>query len=239
MANRKQGKGTIKGKGKEPELEVEHLLSRSEQFIEKNKKSLIYGVAIIAAIVGIILVYHHKYAIPLNERAERAMFRGEQYFERDSFALALFGNMYDFEGFETIVSQYGRTKSGNLAKAYAGICYYKLGDQQSAIKHLKSFRANDAHVSPVIIGLIGDCYVSIGNTKEGISYFEKAASKANDEIISPIYLKKAGLAYENLKQYKDAIRVYTAIKEKYNQSMEAQEIDKYIVRAELLSRNNN
>jgi len=237
MANKKQGKGMVKGKGKEPELD--QLLSRSEQFIEKNKKNLLYGIAIIAAIVGIILVYHYSYAIPLNERAEKAMFRGEQYFERDSFALALYGNMLDFEGFESIVDQYGRTKAGNLAKAYAGICLYKLGDPQSAIKYLKSFKANDPHVSPVIIGLIGDCYVSGGNTKEGIGYFEKAASKAKDEIISPIYFKKAGIAYESLQQYKDAIRVYTIIKEKYNQSMEAQEIDKYIIRAELLSQRNN
>ena len=237
MANKKQGKGTVKSKGKEPELD--QILSRSEQFIENNKKSLLYGIAIIAAIVGIILVYHYRYAIPMNEKAEKAMFRGEQYFERDSFALALYGNMLDFEGFEAIVDQYGRTKSGNLAKAYAGICFYKMGDPQSAIHYLKSFKANDPHVSPAIIGLIGDCYVSIGNTKEGIGYFEKAASKANDEVISPIYLKKAGIAYESLKLYKDAIRVYTTIKEKYNQSMEALEIDKYIIRAELLSKQNN
>ena len=237
MANKKQGKGTVKGKGKEPELD--QLLSRSEQFIEKNKKSLLYGIVVIAAIAGIILVYHYRYVIPLNERAEKAMFRGEQYFERDSFALALYGNMLDFEGFEVIADQYGRTKAGNLAKAYAGICFYKLGDPQSAIKYLKSFKANDAHVSPTIIGLIGDCYVLNGNTKEGVGYFERAASKANDEIISPIYLKKAGIAYETLNQYKDAIRVYTTIKEKYNQSMEAQEIDKYIIRAELLSRSSN
>jgi tetratricopeptide (TPR) repeat protein len=231
MANKK--------KGKESETEVEHILSRSEQFIEKNKKSLIYGIAVIAALVGIILVYHYQYAAPLNERAKRAVFRGEQYFERDSFALALYGNGLDFDGFESIVKQYGHSKTGNLAKAYAGICYYKLGDPQSAIKLLKSFKANDAHVSPVIIGLIGDCHVFNGNTKEGISYFERAASRANNELISPVYLKKAGIAYESLNQYKDAIKAYTTIKEKYNRSMEASEIDRYIVRAQLLSQNSN
>jgi len=123
MANKNKVKGKVKGKGKESELEVDQILSRSEQFIEKNKKNLLYGIAIVAALVGIILVYHYKYAIPLNERAERVIFKGEQYFERDSFALALFGNGFDFEGFEAIVDQYGRTKAGNLAKAYAGILF--------------------------------------------------------------------------------------------------------------------
>ena len=235
MTNKKKGTG----KAIEPELEVEQILSRSEQFIEKNKKNLIYGIAIVAALVGIALVYHHKYVLPMNERAERAIFKGEQYFEQDSFRLALYGNGLDFEGFEAIVDQYGSTKSGNLAKAYAGICYYKLGDPQSAIKLLKSFKAKDTHVSPAIIGLIGDSYVYSGNTKEGIRYFEKAAAQANDEIISPIYLKKAGIAYESLQQYKDAIKVYTTIKEKYNLSTEALDIDKYILRAEFSSQNKN
>ena len=79
--------------------------------------------------------------------------------------------------------------------------------------------------------MIGDCYVNMGNIKEGISYFEKAAKKADNEVISPVYLKKAGIAYENQKQYSDAVKVYTTIKEKYFNSMEAADIDKYIARA--------
>lgn len=225
-----------KNKETKKELEVGEIVSRSEQFIEKHKMYLLYGVIAIAAVAGAIIGYHYGYAKPQSERAALTMFKGEQYFERDSFALALYGNGLDFEGFEAIIDQYGRTQSGNLAKAYAGICYYKLGDPQTAIKRLKSFKANDDQIAPVMIGLIGDCYVSIGNTKEAIGYFKKAASKADNAIISPTYLKKAGIAYESLNQYKEAIDVYTQIKEKYNQSMEASEIDKYITRAEILAK---
>ena len=228
-----------KKKKTEPDIEVDEILSRSEQFIEKNKKNLLYGVGLIAVLVAVILAYNYMYMQPLSERAEKSIFKGQQYFERDSFALALFGNGLDYDGFEAIVSQYGRTKTGNLAKAYAGICYYKLGDPHSAIKKLKSYKAKDDQLMPRVIGLLGDCYVSIGDTKEGIKYFEKAASKANDANISPLYLKKAGIAYESLKQYKDAIRVYKIIKDKYGQSTEAGEIDKYLFRAEQFVLNAN
>jgi len=226
-----------KKKKNEPDIEVDEILSRSEQFIEKNKKSLIYGVTCVAVFVAVILAYNYMYMQPKSERAEKSIFRGQQYFERDSFALALYGNGLDFDGFEAIVNQYGRTKTGNLAKAYAGICYYKLGDMHSAIKQLKAYKGGDDQLMPRVTGLLGDSYVSIGDTKEGIRYFEKAASKADDANISPIYLKKAGIAYESLKQYKDAIRVYTIIKDKYSQSAEAGEIDKYIIRAGQLSQN--
>ncbi|MDR3194095.1 MAG: hypothetical protein LBT76_02220 [Tannerella sp.] len=226
---------TSKKKENEKELEVDEILSRSEQFIEKNKKWLLYGLASVAVIIGLILAYHYGYATPRTEKATLAIYKGEQYFERDSFALALHGNDIDYEGFEAIIDRYGSTKAGNLARAYAGICYYKLGDPQTAIKRLKAFSGNDTQIAPALIGLIGDCYVTIGETKEGVGYFERAAAKANNEIISPVYLKKAGIAYESLKQYKEAIKVYTDIKEKYNRSMEAMDIDKYITRAEILS----
>jgi len=234
MANKQIAK---KKKKTEPDIEVDEIFSRSEQFIEKNKKSLIYGIGFIAILVAVILAYNYMYLQPLSERAEKSIYKGQQYFERDSFALALFGNGLDYDGFEAIVRQYGRTKTGNLAKAYAGICYYRLGDPHSAIKQLKSYKVGDTQMNSRVTGLLGDCYVSIGETKEGIKYFEKAASKANDANISPLYLMKAGIAYESLMQYKDAIRVYSTIKDKYSQSTEAGEVDKYLYRAEQLSQN--
>ena len=137
---------------------------------------------------------------------------------------------------EAIIDQYGNTKPGNLAKAYAGICYAKLGQYDQALENLKSFDASDDMISPAIIGLIGDCYVNMDNAKEGVTYFEKAANAADNEVISPIYLKKAGIAYESMQQYNDAVKVYTQIKEKYFNSMEAADIDKYIARATALAK---
>ena len=219
----------------EKEIEVEEIVSRSEQFIEKHKQKIIAGISAIAVVVGLILAYHYLYAKTQAEKAKLAIFKGEQYLAMDSFALALNGNGVDYDGFEAIIDRFGGTKTGNLAKAYAGICYYHLGDPEKAIQRLKAYKGDDAQIAPTIIGLIGDCYVTTGNTKEGISYFEKAASKANNDLISPIYLKKAGLAYESLKQYPDALKAYETIRDKYNQSMEAMDIDKYITRVKLLS----
>lgn len=220
-----------KGKDTNKELEVEEIVSRSEQFIENNSKKIIYGIIAIALVVAAVLGIKHGYLIPKEKKASAALFKGEQYFARDSFALALNGNGADYEGFEAIIDQYGGTDAGNLAKAYAGICYYKMGDTQKALDMLKSFSASDNMVSPAITGLIGDCYVNMGDVKQGINYFEKAAKQADNEVVSPVYLKKAGIAYESLKQYKDAVKAYTTIKDKYYTSMEAGDIDKYITRA--------
>lgn len=225
-----------KDTNKELEVEVEEIVSKSELFIENNSKKIIYGIIALALVVGAVLGIKHGYLIPQEKKAAAAIFKGEQYFAKDSFNLALNGNGADYEGFEAIISQYGSTASGNLAKAYAGICYFKLGENEKALNLLKSFSGNDEMIAPAITGLIGDCYVNMGNVKEGINYFEKAAKQADNEVISPSYLKKAGLAYENLKQYGDAIKAYTTIKEKYFNSIEAADIDKYITRASILNK---
>ena len=214
------------------EKEVGEIVSRSEKFIENNKKNISFGVIAIALIVGAVMAYQYLYLAPKSDKANLALFKGEQYFQRDSFNLALNGNGVDYDGFEYIIQQYGGTASGNLAKAYAGICCYKMGDMDNAIKHLKSFDTNEDNIAPAIIGLIGDCYVDAGNVKEGISYFEKAASKANNDFLSPLFLKKAGIAYESLNQYDQAIKAYTTIKDKHAASMEAMDIEKYIIRAQ-------
>jgi len=214
------------------EKEVGEIVSRSEKFIEQNKKNISYGIIAIALIISAVIAYHQFYSLPKSQNAFNAIFRGEQYIQRDSFNLALYGNGIDYDGFEYIIRKYGGTKAGNLAKAYAGICYFKTGDYESAIKHLKSFKTKEDNIGPAIIGKIGDCYVEMGDIKQGITYFEKAASKANNDFLSPVYLKKAGIAYESLQQYDDAIKTYTAIKEKHAASMEAMEIEKYIVRAQ-------
>lgn len=225
-----------KGKNAHTESEVGEIVSKTEHFIENNKNRIIYGIIGVAVIVGLYLGFHYGYSIPKDKKAAVALFKGEQYFAKDSFALALNGNGADYIGFESIAKEYGSTASGNLAKAYAGICYFKQGENDKAIDMLKSFNAKEQMVSPAIIGLIGDCYVNAGKVKEGISYFEQAASKANNNLISPIFLKKAGLAYESLKQYQDAIKVYTTIKESYFSSREASDIDKFIARASELGK---
>lgn len=221
------------GNGTHTEAEIGVIVSRTEEFIEKNTKKIIYGVIAIAVVVGTFIGFKYGYLVPQEKKANTAMFRGEQYFAQDSFAMALNGNGADYVGFKAIIDEYSGTDAANLAKAYAGICYYKMGDSQKALDLLKSYDGSDKMITPSITGLIGDCLVNAGKVKDGISYFEKAAKEADNEVVSPIYLKKAGLAYESLNQSADAVKAYTTIKEKYFNSIEASDIDKYIVRASL------
>ncbi len=212
---------------------VQEVLSRSEQFIEKYQKQIFIGLAVVVIAVSGGMAFKYAYLNPKEQKAEAALFKGEMYFQQDSFRLALNGNGVDYIGFEGVIDDYGITKTANVAKFYAGICYKNLGNYEKAINYLKDFSSDDKMLKPAAITAIGDCQVELGNIEDAAASFVKAAKMANNDLLSPINLKKAGLAYENLKKFDKAIEVYTTIKEKYFNSPEAADIDKYIERAKL------
>ena len=208
---------------------VEHALSTSEAFIEKYQKHILITVGVIVALVLIVLAVRNFYIKPHEVAAETEMYRAQTYFASEAYDEALNGDGFECIGFKEIVSEYGMTPSGNLAAAYAGICYYKAGDFHNAIKYLSQFDGADAYLTTSVIGLIGDCYAELGETSKAVGYFEKAGSLKN-KVLSPAFLKKAGLVYESLEQPAKAAKCYKQIKDAYSTSQEASDIDKYITR---------
>ncbi len=216
---------------KQDELQqVEQVLSRSEAFIEKYQKQLLLTVGVAVMLVLAVLAFKNFYLEPQEREAENEMAKAQAVFAVDSFKVALNGKG-DVMGFEEIVSEYGMTPSGNLAAAYAGICYYKLGQYENAVKYLSKYDGDDTYFTTSVIGLIGDAYVEMGKKEDAVDYFVKAADKKND-VLSSVYLKKAGIAYEALTKPEKALELYTKIKESYPRSAEAADIDKYIARVE-------
>lgn len=218
----------------EPIIDVQEAYSKTEQYIEENKKSLSIIVGVIVALVGIYVAWKYWYVAGKEKDAQKELFVSETYFEKDSLNKAINGDGQSL-GLEGIVKDYGVTPSGNLAEYYLGIGYLKKGEYEKALEHLKEFNANDQIVAPVAIGAIGDCYVELNNVEEGISYYLKAAEKSKNKFTAPIYLKKAGMAYESMNNYKDAVKVYERIKTDYEKSTEGREIEKYIARAKALA----
>jgi tetratricopeptide (TPR) repeat protein len=211
---------------------VEQALTRTEQYIEENKKSLSIIIAAIIIVVGGYLGYKKLILGPKEVEAQSQSFRAEQYFKVDSFKLALDGDG-DALGFNDIIDEYGMTQTANLSHYYAGICYLRLGDYEKAIENLKSFDASDRLISVIAIGAIGDAYSEMSKFDKAVTFYEKAANKNKNAFTSAIYLKKAALVYEKLDNYKKALIAYQKIKKDYPASEEARDIDKYIQVAKL------
>lgn len=217
----------------EPIVDVQEVYSKTENFIDNNKKRLSLVLLAIIVIVGGYMAYKKLVIAPMELEAQSAMFMAEKYFEQDSLQLAINGDGQNY-GFIDIADEYSGTKSANLAHYYLGICYRNIGDYEYAIEELKSFSSDDVMISAVALGAIGDCYMELNDIDNAISYYENAASHNENNLTSPIYLFKAGLAYEDLQDFAAAEKKYLAIKDNFPDSREAQTIEKYIARVEAL-----
>ena len=223
-------------KNQNEHLNVEDALTQSEAFLIKYKNAIIGGVVAVIIIVAGFIKYKNLYAEPREEKAQAALFKGQEYFEQDAYEQALNGDSIGFVGFLKVADDFSGTKAANLAKAYAGICYAQLGKYEEAVKMLDSFNGKDQMVAPAILGAAGNCYAQLGQLDKAASTLMSAADKADNNTLSPIFLMQAGEILVKQGKYDDAVDAYTKIKDKYFQSYQAMDIDKYIEQAKLMKK---
>lgn len=214
-------------------LNVDEALSASESFLFKYKNVLIGIVVAIVVIVLGTFGYRHFISEPNEQKASEALFKGEAYFGNDQYEIALKGDSLGYKGFLKIADEFSSTDAGNLANAYAGLCYAQLGKYEEALKYLDKFSADDYMVSPAILGTMGNCYAELGQLDKAAATLLKAADKAGSQSLSPLYLLQAGQILEKQGKNAEAVEAYTKIKNKYGNSMQAYDIDRYIERASI------
>ena len=212
--------------------ELESALTRTEQFIEDNQKIITIVVAAIILVVAGYLGFKKLYLQPKENEARSQMFMAEDYFEKDSFNLAINGDG-NYLGFLDIIDDYGITKSANLAKYYTGISYLHLGQYEDALEYLKSFKTDDLLLAPITEGAKGDALLELGENEEALKQYKKAYSLTDNELTTPIYMMKAANLLESMDKLQDALSLYESIKEKYPDSTEGSNADRYIARIKL------
>jgi tetratricopeptide (TPR) repeat protein len=212
--------------------ELESALTKTERFIEENQKPITYAVVAVIVVVIAFLGINKFYLQPRQQEAQSQMFMAEMYFERDSFNLAINGDG-NYLGFLDIIDDYGMTKAANLAKYYTGISYLRLGQFDEALDYLNSFKTNDLLLGPISEGAKGDARLEMGDTSAALRHYRKAYSMNENELTSPVYMLKAAKVHESLGNLQEALGLYREIKEKFPESAEGQDVDKFIARVQI------
>ena len=242
MAGKTMYRGKIKTRAKEVEVEdidaVESRLSTEDFF--SRYKNFIYGALALLVIGTVALILLNSQRKANNEIALSQMFRSVQYFETDSFRVALNGKPGQFDGLLYIEDEYGSTDAGNLARYYIGISYLRLADQgetqqnlQEGIRYLKAYDKGDNLLAVSAYMALGFAHEDLdpADPGEAAKYFEKAASAVgpNDQT-TPDMLFHAARNYEVAGQKDRALKLYQRIKKEFPASATAATIDKYIGR---------
>ena len=212
--------------------QLEGALTNSEQFIEKNQKMIINVILVLIVIIAAYFGYNRFILEPKITEAANQIFGAQNYFEKDSFNLALNGDGNAL-GFLEIADKYSSTPSGNLANYYAGLSYLYTGEYENAIQYLKKFSSDDLLMNNMAIANIGDAYMQLGDYKKAADHYKKAAASKTNDFSTPVFLMKNGLALEKAGDYKAALKTYETLEKDYPLSPEARDIEKYIERVQL------
>jgi len=208
-------------------VDVVDASGKGGSFLEQNGKMLFGGIALIALLIAGYYAYNLLVKAPKQKEAVEQMFQAQFQFDRDSFKLALTNPGGGYPGFVDIVDQYSGTPAGNLANYYAAVSYLKLGDFDASQSYLKAFSPPDELLAATKNGLMGDIAGEKGDLDGALSYYKKAAG-ANNDVIAPYYLKKMGLLLTKQGKADDAAAAFKQIKEKYPNSAEGKNVDKYL-----------
>ena len=214
-------------------------ISKSEDFLLKNKKTILYAVIALIVIIAGIILYNNFVKAPREAKASTELAKGQTMFANQQFAQALNGDSTGYAGFVKIASDYSSTPAGNLANLYAGLCYANLDKWEDAVKFLDKYSpANDEMVSPAAIAALGNAYAHVKQLDKAVDALKKAAKMADSQALdntnnslSPTFLLQAATILESQNKKDEALKIYQDIKKKYVNSAVSQEIDKYIERA--------
>ena len=218
---------------KEEELRQQNMqeaVSKTEEFFKKYG-NMMYGCILAVLIVALAILAYNRFILqPKKQQATDQMAQAERWFLAGEYELALNGDDND-PGLLEIIDQYG-SKAGEAVYMYAGVAALQTGDFQGAIDQLKKYDGEDPILKARAQACIGDAYTELQDYNNAISYYQKAA-QTTDNALAAAYLLKAGIVAEEAGEKAQALSFYKEIKDKWSNTPEAMEIDKYISRIEI------
>ena len=207
----------------------QEVVDRAKDFWTKYNRPVLIIATIIILAGGGWLVYKYMFKAPNEQKAIDAIYKAEEYYRMDSLQKALNGDGLN-SGFLKVISKYGGTEAGDLARFYAGDIYLKMGDYAKAIKYLKDFSTGAKQIQARAYKLLGDAYADQGKNADALKYYKKAAYHyEDDETNASEYLFMAAyFADRVMNNAKEATALFKELKEKYSHTEKGLEADKYL-----------
>jgi tetratricopeptide (TPR) repeat protein len=227
MAKRKADAAATQTSQDDTIVDISQVGSQAGAFWDKYGKMISIVGGALLLLVGGYFIWKYMIQGPKQKEAITKMYAAEGLFERDSFDLAL--NSPD--GFLDIANNYGSTPAGNSAKFYAGACYLNLGQFEKAVEYFSNCKGEGTIMPIMRYNALGDAYSGLNQLDKAAEAYDDAIGAGSNAATIPMIMKKLAMLKEKQGDKAGALKLYEGIKEKYFQSVESTDIDKYIIRA--------
>lgn len=218
----------------EAELQAKNtgIMDHVMAFFLKNRTMVLGAFAALILIVAGYGLYQW-YQSGQDDQASEKSNTAVRAFEAGQYRQALDG-VGGQPGLLKIASEYGGTKTGNLAKYYAAVALDRVNDRKKALTYFEDFDKGSDFLGAAAYSSMAGIEEDLNkNNEKAASLYEQAANVYPDATVAPDNLRKAARAYEAMKNYDAARKVYETVKSKYPES--AGGLDFFIARLDAMS----
>lgn len=206
------------------------LYAKAWMFFDENR-NLVYGllaglVLLVAGIAGYVY-----YQTLQQAEAEQLLAQATPLYEQGDYRAALDG-AGGTPGLLAISDDYSGTQAGNLATYYAADALYRLGEYDRALELFQAFDKTEDFIGASALAAQAAIYENRGEYGRAAELYQQAAQQFPNNLTSPKYMLSAGRAYEEAGDFAAAITMYERIQDEYPDSNQAQDVGRYLARAE-------
>jgi len=182
------------------ELEQDPLLqsyAKVQQTYFENKNTII-GAAVAVILAIALSIGYYYYSQTQENRAQELMGVAETYFLNGDYETALTGSEQEFTvGFEQIINNYSGTKAGNLARYYAAVCEYRLGNTEAALQYIRDFEVTEGIMGVAPLSFKAVLLTENGNHLEAAETYVQAAELDENDATTPYNYLEAANAFND------------------------------------------
>ena len=218
---------------------LDETANKTEEWVEKNQKSILIAVGAIALAVLAYLGFVNIIQEPKEKEAMSEMYQAQEYFNQALTAPVASDSLYNLAlnggnskyGFLDIIENYSGTKAANVSNYYAGVAYLNINDYKNAISYLDVFSSDDAMLGPIAKGAIGDAFVQLNQMDKALEYYQIAANMQDNEFTTPRFLLKAGIVALETGNTAKAVAHFESITKTYPKATQAVKAKAYLSKA--------
>src|SRR5690625_213870 len=203
------------------DLESDPLLetfSWTQNLFDKNKSAVFGGILAVVLLIGGAIGYYY-YSANQEETAQQLLANATNYYMNSDYEKALSGSEADFTiGFEQIINNYSRTDAANLARYYAAVSEYNLGNVQQAISYIEDYDLPEGILGVGPLSFHAVLMTDAGNLEQAAALYVKAAEWDDNESTTPYNYLEAAQAYYDAENYGEAEKYAGIIVNQYDES---------------------
>ncbi|MDZ7681101.1 MAG: tetratricopeptide repeat protein [Fodinibius sp.] len=126
------------------------------------------------------------------------MGQASQAYLQGNYQQALTGSEADFTvGFEQIINNYSMTDAANLARYYAAVSEFKLGNSQKALSYIKEYEIPEGIMGVGPLSFHGVVLTDLGDHAGAAKIFVRAAEWDQNDSTTPYNYMEAANAFHD------------------------------------------